>query len=182
MKGCRPLTVEEVGRLSGVLCQRDRVLMYVCLTFGLRISEALRLTFADFSGNHLRVRSSKNSENLTFEIPSKLKEEVSRLRESYGKKGSVSDKSPVFRSQMSGVVSSRLIQMNLKEACEKLKIHGQVSTHSFRKSYAEKIWNLSGKNILTVQKYLRQKNLANTVYYLATLEGSELIKELNWLE
>lgn len=182
MKGCRPLSRSEIELLETELNQRDRVLMLCSLYFGLRVSEALRLRFADFAGKFLSIRSSKGSENLSLPIPARVKQSVDDLREAYRKAGDpAEDTSSLFHSQMTGgPISSRLFQMNLKRACQKLGIQGAVSTHSFRKCFAEEIWNLSGKNIVTVQKYLRQKSVGNTIYYIQTLDRGELIDQLDF--
>ena len=54
-----------------------------------------------------------------------------------------------------------------KSMAQDLEMSGHVGTHSCRKMYAEKVFELSGKNLVEVQNALGHKDSSTTAAYLA---------------
>ena len=55
----------------------------------------------------------------------------------------------------------------LKSAYEKAHLVGKVTTHSLRKSFASKVYNALGRDLINTQKALGHANINSTVKYLA---------------
>lgn len=184
MKGCRILTDEEIKMVLNELQVRDRTLFLTCLTFGTRISEALALTFGDFAGKTLYLKSKKGSDNQAFPIPAAYKKSVEELRNWYQEKGLVvDDKSPLFLSQKgkNSSFTRQLASHVIKTVARKMNMDGKINTHSFRKSFVTKIYELTGYNIAETKAYSRHKSLVNLEYYLKTTEKTDLVEQLSWV-
>jgi len=183
MKGCRILTDNEIEMVLNELGVRDRTLFLTCLTFGTRISEALNLTFDDVSGNTLYIRSKKGSDNQSYPIPDGYQNAIEELKEWYQNKGvEVTEKLPLFVSQKgwNKSITRQLASHVIRKVSSKLNLDGKVNTHSFRKSFVTKIYELTGFNIAETKAYSRHKSLLNLEYYIKTTEKTDLVKELSW--
>lgn len=183
MKGCRIISNEEISRIISSLSIRDKVLVLTGLNFGLRISESLPLTFGDVSGQYININSLKGSNNASFVIPQAYHQAISELKSYYTSKGlSVTDDTYLFQSKK-GVnehIKKRQANQIMKDTCEELGIEGKVNTHSFRKTFVTKIYELTKFNIAQTKVYSRHKNLANLDYYINTCQTTELINDLSW--
>jgi len=183
MKGCRILTDNEIKLVLNELQIRDRTLFLTCLTFGTRITEALNLTFGDVSGKTLYIKSIKGSDNQSFPIPEGYKKAIEELRNCYLNKGiDVTSQLPLFISQKgnSKSITRQLASHVIRKVSSKLNLDGKVNTHSFRKSFVTKIYELTGFNIAETKAYSRHKSLMSLEYYIKTTERTDLVKDLNW--
>ena len=183
MKGCRILTDNEIKLVLNELGIRDRTLFLTCLTFGTRISESLVLTFGDVAGNTLYLKSTKGSDNQAFPIPIAYKNSVDELKNWYSDKGiTVEDNAPLFISQKgrNKSITRQLASNVIKKVSKQLNLDGKVNTHSFRKSFVTKIYELTGFNIAETKAYSRHKSLVNLEYYIKTTEKTDLVEQLNW--
>lgn len=184
MKGCRVLTDDEIRLVLNELGVRDRVLFLTCLTFGTRISEALALTFEDVAGATLYIRSSKGSDTQGFPIPLNYRKAVEELKEYYCTKGiNVKAELPLFVSQKgrNRTITRQLASTVIKRVARKVGLDGRVNTHSFRKSFVTKIYELTGFNIAETKAYSRHRSLVNLEYYIKTTESNDLVEQLSWL-
>jgi len=183
MKGCRVLTDNEIKLVLNELGTRDRTLFLTCLTFGTRISEALVLTFGDVTGNTLYLKSTKGSDNQAFPIPIAYKNSIEELKNCYKSKGIIVDENfPLFLSQKgtNKSITRQLASNVIKKVSSKLNLDGKVNTHSFRKSFVTKIYELTGFNIAETKAYSRHKSLVNLEYYIKTTEKTDLVEQLTW--
>jgi integrase len=181
MKGTRVLSGEEVKALLGGLQARDRLLALSGLDFGLRVSEILSLTFGAVAGPHLYVHSSKGSDSAVFPIPDAYREAVETVRGDYLGKGiEVGPNTPLFISRNGTTMTRQAASQIIKAACAILGLEGKVNTHSFRKTFVTRIYEMTDFNIAATKRYSRHKSLANLDYYIATTNTTDLVKELNW--
>lgn len=181
MKGCRALTEAEVNGILADMGTRDRLLMMTGLYFGTRISESLSLTFGNVAGEYLYIRSAKGSDNAAFPIPTEYRQTVAALRAEYVSRGiEVNDHTPVFLSKHGVAMSRQAVGQIIKATCEKLGIGGKVSTHSLRKTFVTKIYNMTGFDIAQTKVYSRHKNIGNLDYYINTTKDTGLVLSLNW--
>ena len=183
MKGCRVLKREEVAELRTNVNPRDNAFLLTGLTFGLRVSESLALTFGDVSGMFLNVKSKKHSENVTFPIPAAYRAAVDCLRAHYEAQGiEVTANTFLFLSRKGAnkPITRQQASQIMRGLAEKTGLDGKVNTHSLRKSFVTDIYARTNNNIAETKKYSRHKNMANLDYYIGTTEGTELIHALSW--
>ncbi|MBF0398622.1 MAG: tyrosine-type recombinase/integrase [Desulfobacterales bacterium] len=183
MKGCRTLTNEEIKRIINNAEIRDRALFLTGLTFGTRISESLELKFKDVSGAFLYLKSKKGSDNQAFPIPDSYRVVIERLKKEYESKGiNVNFDTYLFISRKGDCKSITRQQASqvIKQICNELDINGKINSHSFRKSFITKIYELTKFNIVETQTYSRHKSISNLEYYISTTEKTDLVNKLVW--
>ena len=184
MKGCRFLDEKEIKKMLRNSDQVMKVFILTGLYFGTRINESLKLTFKDFQGKSIQINSSKGSENISFDIPKKLKTEITKLKRYYEKRYPnyrLTDSTPVFLSrQTKRSLTRQQISLNLKVIQEKTGIEGKIGSHSFRKSFVNKIYEMTDRDLIQTKMYSRHKNLSNLEYYIKSSNETTLIKKLKW--
>lgn len=132
---------------------------------------------------YINIKSSKNSENVTFQIPLKYRLAVKTLEIEYRHAGN--DVTPDTYLFLSREGHNRSIHKGhacklIKKVCDAIGIEGKVNSHSFRKSFVTEIYKQSGYNIAETKKYSRHKSLSNLDYYIGTSKNLDLIKKLEW--
>lgn len=184
MKGSRVLAKPEIDALMAVLEPRDKLLILTGLTYGLRISEALRLKFGDFKGDYFvvdRRLSLKNSDVVTFPVPEPYRKLLREVRKGYEQMGvRVTNDTGLFLSYQKKPMSRIAAHNAIKEACAKAGITGKVSTHSFRKCFVTKVYEMVGKDLIRARHFSRHKSLTNLQYYIETCENTDLINDFAW--
>ena len=188
MKGCRPLTEEEVGQVlaafQGANAARERALFLLGVRSGFRISELLSLRLCDVcprgqvaqrisvARRHMKKKVEGRSVLLHPEARVALEEWIMELE----RRGQAQSEGFVFRSRkgngqggaegakaLSRVQAFRL----LRAAFERAGVEGSVATHSMRKTFANRVYERLGRDLLKTQKALGHKNINSTVSYLS---------------
>ena len=183
MKGCRVLEADEVRELLMALSPRDRLLVLTGLHFGTRISETLALTFGDVTGRFLNINSAKGSDNVTFEIPASYHSEVAALQASYEQTGkTIRPETPLFLSRKGSnkAITRQQASEVITAAAKLANLDGKVNSHSARKTFVTRIYQMTGKDIAETKKYSRHKSLANLDYYIGTTQDLSLVGQLDW--
>jgi integrase len=184
MKGCRPLTEDEVDLLQrsfdGVYADRDKALFLLGVKSGFRISELLSLHVGDVSQHGRLVdrvtvprRHMKNQrEGRTVLLHPEAKVALATwlliLRQDPGSTAQTF----VFRSRkgtnrpISKVQAWRI----LHEAVTTNELTGKVGTHAMRKTFANKVYEKLGHDLVKTQRAMGHKNINSTVAYLSFVE------------
>ena len=156
MKGARPLSNDEIllvsEQFSGTYAIRNRSLFLLGVSVGGRISELLALTIGDVWQNHQPVSDLlfekgivKGKETARM-IPvnadgmKAIRDLISWHREQYS---TLDPERPLFSGEHGkGKVATTRHRGHvvLKEAFERAGLKGAVSTHSMRKTFANRIW------------------------------------------
>ncbi len=188
MKGARLITPDEIKILLQEENQRDRMLILVGLYFGTRISETCQLTFGDFRGRYIKIKSVKKSNDRVLQIPDEFRDELERLRGYYLMKGCpVTDHTPLFLSQKKNSqgnckpIAPEHASYIIKKLRERHGLDERISAHSFRKSFTTKIHALTNNNLVQTAVYTGHKNLNSLQCYIETCAETSLTKELNWI-
>lgn len=167
MIGSRPLSDQEIELvLTHLICFRDKTMFIIGLRSGFRISEILSLTIANVTqydkvANQITVsRSNMKGKHSSRTVP--LHPQAKKYLEEYV--STIKNMKPEtklfdFKRQRAHVI--------LKEAFNKAKLEGKVSSHSLRKSFASKVHKALGENIFKTQQALGHKSLSSTAHYLS---------------
>lgn len=190
MKGCRPLTDDEVRRVHGALTNlRDRTLFLLGVTTGFRISELLSMDVEDVhDGREVRdrvrvarrnVKGSKSGQSVS------INPQVAKIIALHIEGGELRAGDPLFKSQKGGAITRQRAWQILKAGFEDaglLGAEGELGTHSLRKTFARYMWERSDNDIFFVQKALRHASPASTVAYLsfADEELDEAVRSLTF--
>lgn len=126
---------------------------------GLRIGDIINLTLKSFRNNGtsivLDIVEEKTGKNRIFTTP----KEVYLVIKEYALDNKLNTEDKLFH------LTERAIQKQLKIVCNHLGLQN-VSTHSFRKFYANEIFNNNNQNIELVRALLQHSTIAVTQKYL----------------
>ena len=193
MKGCRPLTDEEVVLITrsftGRYALRNRALFLLGVRSGFRISELLSLRLKDvFRCDRIVTRVSVNRRNMkrktegrTVLLHPQAKEALRGWIEGLVEDGYTEPNSFVFRSRIGAnkPISALQAWRILRDAYQSNDLTGKLGTHSMRKTFAAKVYqHLSQRRAAgepvdpfrLTSKALGHKNLNSTDAYLSFLE------------
>jgi site-specific recombinase XerD len=138
---------------------------------GFRISELLSLRLQDaMQGEEIaqeitvaRAHMKKKVEGRTVPLHPEAREALSAFVASID---SPKPESPLFRSQKGGPLKRNTAWLMLTNACKKAGIFGRLGTHCMRKSFAHKMYEIFGHDLLKTQEAMGHKSLTSTAAYL----------------
>lgn len=177
MKGARALSGEEIRVIASHLRLRDKCLFMVGIRTGLRIGEILSINIEDTIEENGLIKTEikihkKNTKGKVEGRRILLHEEVRSILKEYLTKepGSVG---PLFRARVIRGIKGRLDQSVFHKAIKKASKEGglenisAISSHSMRKSFAERMYKALGNDMLDLQKAMGHKSLSNTAAYVS---------------
>jgi integrase len=195
MRGCRPLTDEEVSIISrsfgGTYAKRNKALFVVGHRTGFRISELLSLTVGDVLqhgriGDHLTVQrkhmkggKAGKTSSRTVALHPEARAALSVWLEALTKllKGALDPMTPVFCSRVrdkdTGLrrhISREQAWRILKEAFSSNELSGKLGTHAMRKTFANRMYDKLNRDLVKVQRAMGHANINSTVQYLSFRE------------
>lgn len=175
----KPKSVPEIDAIEKILAQpdlktqaglRDRAIMELLYSSGLRISELCALKFENVTQNSVTIESGKGNRTRTIPIGSQAHEFISRYIDTYrGRDGGILFQN-FYKQKISRVHLYRLI-------CEYAKQAGidNFTPHSFRHSCATHFLE-EGADIHFVQKILGHSTITTTERY-AHLSSKSMLKK-----
>jgi integrase len=184
MKGCRPLDDAEVmavlASFEGEGATRDRALFLLGLRSGFRVSELLSLRLCDIlqAGEvaprvavrrcHMKKKIEGRSVILHPEAKVALTAWVAELAVA----GHTAPETFVFRSRKgANAPISRVQAWRVLHGCfAAAGLSGKLGTHSMRKSFAARVYERLGHDLIKTAAALGHKNINSTVSYLSFAE------------
>ena len=136
---------------------------------GLRISDIVKLRLCDIvkDGERLRlnIKEQKTGKERTFTVTPEIYSYLQTYALDYGMK-KTDYLFPSSSKEKNKPISTAAIQKHLRMVCDYLGIEDSISTHSFRKFYATRIYVNNDYNIVMVQKLLQHSTPAVTQRYI----------------
>ncbi len=181
MKGCRPLSQQEIHQVArsfgGKYAVRNKALFLLGVKSGFRISELLSLRVADVIQCRrvvervtVRRRNTKGkTEGRTLllhpDAGHTLVAWVDQMRAS----GDMTTDTFVFRSRNGHNQPITRVQAwrVLRRAYATSRMTGNLGTHSMRKTFANRIYEKLGRDLVKTQRALGHRNINSTVSYLS---------------
>jgi len=169
------IEILENGTSLGIIKPNKEIATILTVTgnCGLRIGDCLKLTMNSFikegSDYKYNIKEEKTGKTRSFVIP----KEIYEILQNFANTKQLSFNDRLFK------YTERNIQKKLKEIREYLgDEYKDVSTHSFRKCAAMRIYKNSGNNIELTRKYLNHSSISVTQKYLGVSddEVNEVIK------
>ena len=192
MKGTRPLNNKEIRLVSacfdGTFAARNRGLFMLGVSTGGRISELLGLQIGDVYQNDKPVtdllfdKSIVKGGEISRAVPvnSDGRRAIEDLIAWHAERYQNTKKNrPLFPSrngQGQQPMSRRTVHDVLKSAFELSGLNGHLTTHSLRKSFAQRLYDRTG-DIFAVQEMLGHKAVATTQKYLG-VNYAEAVEEM----
>lgn len=166
INGCRPLTDEEVTQVYNTLPSlKYKALFVIGLKTGFRISELLSLKLSSVMqhgviSNIITVeRRNMKGKKHGRSVP--MHPEVRSVLEQYIAEAKLGPQDPLFN------MSRQAVDEVLKRVKSKLKLQGKVAAHSFRKTFATKVYDALGHDLVKTQKAMDHASINSTVKYLS---------------
>jgi integrase len=184
MKGCRALSDQEVILVSksfgGTYAARDKALFIIGVKSGFRISELLSLTVGDVyqhggfvthvsvQRQHMKGKTQGRRVPLHAEAKAALAPWLMQLHQL----GEVTADSYLFPSRKGVNRPLRRGQAHhlLTEAYAANGLTGMIGCHGMRKSFGQKVYAATGKDLRATQTAMGHKSPASTAAYLAVDE------------
>ncbi|HXH09542.1 MAG TPA: tyrosine-type recombinase/integrase [Alphaproteobacteria bacterium] len=184
MIGCRPLADEEISavlaQFGGRTALRDRALFVLGIRTGYRISELLSLTVGDV-WQHGRVvdrvsvarRHMKGkTQGRTVLLHPEAKDAIASWLAEQRARGVVDPKTPLFTSRQGSDRAMTRVRAHqiLTAAFDAAGLTGKLATHSMRKTFAHRMYERLGRDLLKLQRAMGHRNINDTVRYLSFRE------------
>jgi integrase len=184
MKGCRALTDDEVALVSqsfsGTYAARDKALFVLGVKSGFRISELLSLTVGDVwqhgqfvdrvavRPRHMKGKIQGRSVILHPEAKGALAAWLMAMQ----RKGEVTPDTWLFPSRKGQNHPLRRGQAwhILRQAYEANELTGMIGCHGMRKTFGQKVYEKTGRDLRATQHAMGHKSPASTAAYLAVDE------------
>lgn len=177
MKGCRPLTDNEIASvLSALENPRDRALFVLGIRSGFRISELLSLRVLDvyqYGAVVARVQVQRKHMKRKLESRSVPMHIAARnALQALIQNNNLTARDHLFMSKKGHNQPMTRIQAwrILKGAYQIAELSGKVATHSMRKTFAAKVYEAVDGDLVKTQKALGHKSVNSTVSYLSFAE------------
>lgn len=167
------LSTEEVDRIieaaslrGGVEGQRNRAIIEILFSCGLRVSELCHLTFPDLflEEGYLRIQGKGNKQRLVPMSPSAIDELERYLQHSDRPQPRRGQENYVFLSRLGKAISRITVFVYIKEAAQLAGITKTISPHTFRHSFATALLE-GGANLQAIQLMLGHEDVATTEIY-----------------
>ena len=167
-----------LGVFEGQYRLRNRAMLQVGLYTGLRLGSVLSLKVGDvWDGRKFRERIRVARRNLKgkfagIDLPlhPAARFALGRWLVALRSRGvKLTSDMPVFLSREGGMksLSRRRAQEIVQEAAGRAELGFGVSTHSWRKTFAGRLYESTGHNILLVSRALHHRQLSTSITYLA---------------
>jgi len=165
------LTLGEVKKLIGVINNiKHKLIVKLLYGCGLRVSELVNLKKQDFNFAEglIHIKLSKGKKDRFVKIPDSIKEEL----ENYYK---LNNEEIFFPSARGGKLSTKSIQLIIKNSAKTAGIKKNISPHTLRHSFATHLLE-QGIDLRIIQKLLGHSDIKTTQIYLSV--SSQTIKNI----
>ncbi len=184
MKGCRPLAEDEAAVVSqsfgGTYAARDKALFLLGLKSGFRISELLSLKVGDvYQRGRLvdrvtvaRAHMKKKTEGRTVVLHPEAKAALAAWLKALQATAELLPTMALFQSRegVNRPISRVQAWRILEDAYATNGLTGKLGTHSLRKTFANRVYDKLGHDLVKTQRALGHKNVNSTVSYLSFRE------------
>ncbi|PLX81161.1 MAG: tyrosine recombinase XerC [Desulfuromonas sp.] len=152
----------ERGHRGDLLGLRDRAIVELLYSSGLRVSELTGLDVADLDLREglVRVLGKGRKERI---VPVGRKA-LTALQDYLSARGSAADQSPLFLNARNGRLTPRSIQRHLKTRLLKAGILKDISPHALRHTFATHLLD-GGADLRSIQELLGHASLSTTQKY-----------------
>lgn len=184
LRGCRPLSEAEVSAvleaLTGPNALRDRALWILGVRSGFRISEILSLRVRDVfqSGRILervtvpRRYMKRKAEGRTVLLHPAAREALRAWITELEARGQSGPDRVTFPSRKgtNRPIGRRQAWRILRQAFEGAELVGNLGTHTMRKTFADRLYERLGGDLVKLQKALGHRSILSTAAYVSFRE------------
>lgn len=170
------IAIETIANLDHEpwIISRNKAILMLLYSTGMRISECLNLTLQDISHDYIRVTGKGNKER---ELP--LTPLAKKYLEDYLHQNIyiISKNEPIFRGTKGGPLNGGIINYKLNLLKSGLQGAEKISPHSFRHSFASHLLE-NGADLRAIQELMGHASLSSTQIY-TKINAQQLIRAYN---
>ena len=158
--------IEAAGSKGGIEGQRNRAIIEVLFSCGLRVSELCHLTFPDLflDEGYLRVQGKGSKQRLVPLSEAAVHELTRYLADPDRTTPRRGQENYVFLSRLGKAISRITVFVLIREAAQMAGITKTISPHTFRHSFATALLE-GGANLQAIQLMLGHEDIATTEIY-----------------
>jgi putative integrase/recombinase xerD len=158
--------IEACGQKGGVEGARNRAIIEVLFSCGLRVSELCQLRFSDvfLDEGYLRVLGKGSKQRLVPLSPSAIQELTTYLTHPDRPKAKRGQEDYIFLSRIGKAISRITVFVFIKEAAQAAGVKKTISPHTFRHSFATALLE-GGANLQAIQLLLGHEDVGTTEIY-----------------
>ena len=158
--------IEAAGSKGGHEALRNRAIIELLFSCGLRVSELCQLSFPDLflEEGYLRVLGKGSKQRLIPLSPSAIQELKTYLADPARPTPKRGQEQYVFLSRLGKAISRITVFVFIKEAAEMAGITKKIGPHTFRHSFATVLLE-GGANLQAIQLLLGHEDVATTEIY-----------------
>ena len=158
--------IEAAGSKGGHEALRNRAIIELLFSCGLRVSELCQLSFPDLflEEGYLRVLGKGSKQRLIPLSPSAIQELKTYLADPGRPTPKRGQEQYVFLSRLGKAISRITVFVFIREAAEMAGITKKISPHTFRHSFATVLLE-GGANLQAIQLLLGHEDVATTEIY-----------------
>ena len=160
------LIIEACCQKGGVEVARNRDIIEVLFSCGLRVSELCQLRFSDvfLDEGYLRVLGKGSKQRLVPLSPSAIQELTTYLTHPDRPKAKRGQEDYIFLSRIGKAISRITVFVFIKEAAQAAGVKKTISPHTFRHSFATALLE-GGANLQAIQLLLGHEDVGTTEIY-----------------
>lgn len=143
------------------LASRDKALLMLLYSAGLRISEALSLRKKDLASDHVVILGKGKKERIV-PLLDKARHSLEKYLELLP--FAVSNDAPIFRGEKGGVLATGVFSRQLIKLRRSIGLPEYTSAHAFRHSFATHLLE-NGADLRSIQELLGHRDLSTTQRY-----------------
>ena len=158
--------IEACGQKGGVEGARNRAIIEVLFSCGLRVSELCQLRFSDvfLDEGYLRVLGKGSKQRLVPLSPSAIQELTTYLTHPDRPTAKRGQEDYIFLSRIGKAISRITVFVFIKEAAQAAGVKKTISPHTFRHSFATALLE-GGANLQAIQILLGHEDVGTTEIY-----------------
>ena len=158
--------IEACGQKGGVEGARNRAIIEVLFSCGLRVSELCQLRFSDvfLDEGYLRVLGKGSKQRLVPLSPSAIQELTTYLTHLDRPTAKRGQEDYIFLSRIGKAISRITVFVFIKEAAQAAGVKKTISPHTFRHSFATALLE-GGANLQAIQLLLGHEDVGTTEIY-----------------
>lgn len=158
--------IEACGQKGGVEGARNRAIIEVLFSCGLRVSELCQLRFSDvfLDEGYLRVLGKGSKQRLVPLSPSAIQELTTYLTHPDRPTAKRGQEDYIFLSRIGKAISRITVFVFIKEAAQAAGVKKTISPHTFRHSFATALLE-GGANLQAIQLLLGHEDVGTTEIY-----------------
>lgn len=147
---------------------RDRTMITLFLTTGMRLSELVNLNVSDITGTQIKIRQGKGNKSR----PVNISQDVADLIQQYLDSRKYDCGDAVFASQKGNRIGEKGVQQTIEKYIKKAGLDNDLSTHSLRHCFASTLVR-NKVDLNTVRELMGHSSLRTTQIYTHVLDETK---------